>query len=306
LRGGQKEKTVERKVKPAVLNPEAEKQILSSQKSEITEHFIYKRLSEAVKDTDNKSILKHISDEELRHYNIWKKYTGQEIRPSKLKIKWYSFIARVFGITFAVKLLEKGEAEAEESYEQIAKFIPEAKKIAEEEEEHEEELIGMIDEERLRYAGSMILGLNDALVELTGALAGFTLALQNVRLIAVTGFITGIAASLSMAASEYLSTKTENSAKNPLKASLYTGFAYILAVILLIFPYFIFKNIYFCLGFTVFNAVLLILIFAFYISIAKDTSFKKRFFEMAPITLGITALTFLIGFLVRRFFNMEL
>ena len=40
----------------------------------------------------------------------------------------------------------------------------------------------MLDEERLRYIGSVVLGLNDALIELTGALAGLTLALQNTQL----------------------------------------------------------------------------------------------------------------------------
>lgn len=109
-----------------------------------------------------------------------------------------------------------------------------------------------------------------------------------------------------MAASEYLSTKTEGESRSPLKASFYTGFAYILAVVLLVFPYFIFNNIYFCLGFTVFNAVILILIFAFYVSVAKDISFKKRFLEMAPITLGVAALAFGIGFLIRVFWGIEI
>jgi len=241
----------------------------------------------------------------LKHYNIWKEYTKKELKPDKLKIWRYIFISKIFGITFGIKLMEGGEGNAQLAYGEISEFIPEAKNIAKDEEEHEKALINLIDEERLKYIGSMVLGLNDALVELTGALAGFTLALQNVRLIAVTGLITGIAASLSMAASEYLSTKTEGDTKSPIKASVYTGSAYVLAVVILIFPYFIFKNIYFCLLFAVFNAVILILIFAFYISVAKDISFKKRFFEMAPITLGVAALTFGIGFLIRIFLGIE-
>jgi hypothetical protein len=105
----------------------------------------------------------------------------------------------------------------------------------------------------------MVLGLNDALVELTGALAGFTLAFRNTRLIAMAGFITGIAASLSMATSEYLSTKSEESSRDPFKASAYTGSAYVITVLFLIFPYVIFTNYYFCLGFTLFNAMIVIL-----------------------------------------------
>jgi len=288
-----------------MIDEKLKEKLLISQKNEITEHFIYARLFASTKDAHNKEILKNISEEELKHYNVWKKYTNEDKKPDKLKIWFFFIISKVLGLTFGIKLMEKGEERAQISYEEIAKVIPEADNIRHEEEKHENDLVGLIDEERLKYVGSMVLGLNDALVELTGALAGFTLALQNVRLIAVTGLITGIAASMSMAASEYLSTKSERSNKVPFKASLYTGFAYVLAVFLLVFPYFVFDNLYLCLGFTVFNAVFLIFIFTFYISVAMDMSFKKRFFEMAPLTLGISALTFFIGFLVRVFLKIE-
>src|SRR3989304_527579 len=93
-----------------------------------------------------------------------------------------------------------GEAE-QGNYAAVAQEIAAAATYQEEENLHEEKLIDMLDEERLQYAGSVVLGLNDALVELTGALAGLTLALQNVKLIALSGLIPGIAASMSMAES---------------------------------------------------------------------------------------------------------
>jgi hypothetical protein len=102
------------------------------------------------------------------------------------------------------------------------------------EEKHEEELMGMLDEESLRYAGSVVLGLNDALVELTGALAGLTFAFRDSRTIALAGLITGISASFSMAASDYLSTKADEDGKNPLRSAIYTGLAYIVTVFILI------------------------------------------------------------------------
>ncbi|MGI6595514.1 MAG: rubrerythrin family protein [Elusimicrobia bacterium] len=280
------------------------KKLKAFQKSEITEYHIYKNIASRTQNTENKEILNRIASEEMKHYGILAKYTSTDVKPDKIKIWFYSLIAKVLGKTFGIKLMEMGEEKAAESYREIASVIPEVEQIFREEEEHEKNLIGMIDEERLKYVGSMVLGLNDALVELTGALAGFTLALQNVRLIAVTGLITGVAASLSMAASEYLATKTENYDKNPAKASFYTGIAYIFAVVILVCPYFIFKNVYLCLTVTVFNAIILILAFSFYISVAKDLSFKKRFFEMMPITIGISALTFGIGFIVSLVFNV--
>jgi|SRR3989344_1671288 len=288
-----------------MLDSKIKKTILTAQKNEITEHFIYSRLSKSIKDPNNKKVLKHISDDELRHYNIWKKYTKEEVKPNSFKIWKYYLISRIFGITFGIKLMEKGEENAQETYDKISKSIPAAKKIIKDEDQHEKKLIGMIDEERLRYVGSIVLGLNDALVELTGALAGFTLALRNTRLIAATGLITGVAASLSMAVSEYLSTKSEEGVKNPIKASVYTGIAYVITVIFLILPYLVIKNVFTALGFTMLNAIIVIFLFTFYISVAKGLSFKRRFLEMALISLGVAALTFGIGFLIKIFFNIE-
>jgi VIT1/CCC1 family predicted Fe2+/Mn2+ transporter len=167
------------------------------------------------------------------------------------------------------------------------------------EEEHEDALIGMIEEEGLEYIGSVVLGLNDALVELTGALAGLSFALRNTRLIALAGLITGIAASFSMAASEYLSTKTEGGEKNAVKSSIYTGLAYIVTVFLLILPYLVIGHYLVCLAVTVTVAILIIWIFNFYVAVAQDLSFKRRFFEMAAISLGASLLSFGIGYIIR-------
>jgi len=292
------------KMKHITLDEETRRLILDSQRNEITEHVVYGKLANSSKNPQNKEILKQIASDELDHYNFWKEFTDENVKPDRLKVLAYSLIARIFGLTFGIKLMEKGEEHAQVTYEKISSSVPSAKRIVEDEDEHEKQLIDLIDEERLRYVGSIVLGLNDALVELTGALAGFTFALHNTRVIAMVGLITGIAASLSMAASEYLSTKSEEGEVNPLKASVYTGFAYVITVLFLIFPYLLLSNLYPCLGITVLNAVLIIFIFTFYISIAKDISFKDRFLEMTLISLGIAALTFCIGYVIRIFLNV--
>ena len=214
------------------------------QRAEITEHHIYSRLARVIKSPENAKILQQIADDELRHYNGWKKYSGRDVKPDWFKMWFYYLISRILGFTFGIKLMERGEEAAQKNYAQISSKIPEAEKFMHDEDVHEEQLIGMLDEERLRYAGSVVLGLNDALVELTGALAGLTLALQNGKLIALSGLITGIAASLSMAASEYLSTRSEKTDKNPVRAAVYTGIAYIITVTLLVLPYLISPETY--------------------------------------------------------------
>jgi len=290
----------------AAISKQIMKKLLIFQKNEITEHHIYAYLAKIDKNAANKNVLLKISKDEKRHYGLWKKITGQDVSPDRLKSAWYVFIARVFGVTFGIKLMEAGEEVAQEAYAKVIKAVPAAKKIKEEEEAHENKLIAMVNEEKLRYMGSVVLGLNDALVELTGTLAGLTFALQNAKLVGVAGLITGIAASLSMAASEYLSTKAEGGDKNPLKASLYTGTAYVLAVAVLILPFLLLGNPFIAIGISISGAILLILVFTFYFAVVREVSFKRRFTEMVAVSLGVAALSFGIGLLVRQLLGIDI
>lgn len=281
------------------------KQILLYQKNEITEYHIYMKLAGRMKEQKNRKVLEEIAHDELNHYNIWKKYTEQDVKPDKFKVWKYCFISSILGFTFGIRLMERGEENAQKNYSFLIDKIKEVNSIFRDEEKHEEELLNMLDEEILRYTGSMVLGLNDALVELTGALAGFTLALKNTKLIALVGLVTGIAAALSMASSEYLSKKSEKTTQKPLKAAVYTGIAYLITVFILICPYLIFTNYYLCLGITVTAAVFIIFLFNYYISVARDLPFFKHFIEMVCLSLGVAAFSFFIGFLLRLFINVD-
>src|SRR6056297_381757 len=276
---------------PKFLTKEQIGKVKFFQKNEITEYYIYKRLAKRV-NNENSQILDEIAEDELAHYNFWMKYSGEDVKPSKWKVFKFYWITRLFGLTFGIKLMESGEEGAQEMYREATEYIPEAKSVVEDEDKHEHKLIAMLKEKKLDYVGSIVLGLNDALVELTGALAGLTLAFQNTRLIAIAGFITGIAASFSMAASEYLSKKADEESSNALTSALYTGLAYIVTVLILILPYLLIDNYFFCLGLTLVLAILIILGFNYYIAVAKDLNFKKRFIEMAALSLGVAAFTF--------------
>lgn len=281
-------------------------QLLELQQEEIDGYHTYKRLAEIVKDKDNSKVIKRIAAEELKHYDIWKKYTGRDVKPNQIKIQFFFWVSRLFGLTFGIRLMELGEEKIQLVYASLLKSIPEAAQVLADEEKHEGELLEMLDEEGLQYAGSVVLGLNDALVELTGALAGLTFAFQNTNLIALAGLITGISAAFSMAASEYLSTKAEDTSQSPIRSALYTGVAYIFTVAMLVFPYLVAEHYYVALGWTLFNAILIIALFNYYISIAKGTNFKHRFFEMAGISLGVAAFSFVIGHLIRTWIGIDI
>lgn len=291
---------------PTEISPDLQGRLLVLQQAEITGYQTYLKLADITKDAHNRETLRKIAGQEHRHYQTWKQYTGRDIQPEMGQVRFFFWVARLFGLTFAIKLMEKGEEAAQAAYRDLLQVIPEIEEILKEEERHETELIDMIDEESLKYIGSVVLGLNDALVELTGTLAGLTFAFQNTQVIALAGFITGISASLSMAASEYLSTRASSEGdQNPVKSALYTGIAYIFTVLFLILPYLLVSNYLICLVWTLVNAILTIAVFNYYISVAKDLPFRRRFSEMAGISLGVALLSFLIGVVVRTVFGIN-
>ena len=281
--------------------------IRKMQQNELTESVIYEKIAAFAKGEENRQTLLRLSREEYAHYEIWKKYTGIEMKPERAKVLKYTFLARTLGFTFAVKLMEKGEEGAQEEYALLAKEVAESAHIRQQEEEHEAALLGMLDEERLQYVGSMVLGLNDALVELTGSLAGFAFALQNTRLIALSGLIVGISATFSMASSEFLAARSEGRS-DALKSCTYTGVAYLLTVIALIAPYLIFPGTQFIPALLCMLAVVILIIagFTYYTSVAQDQPFKSRFLEMAVISVSVAVLSFVVGILAKKFLGVDL
>ncbi|MBO4954372.1 MAG: VIT1/CCC1 transporter family protein, partial [Clostridia bacterium] len=241
------------------------------------------------------------------HYEIWKTYSKVEMKPQKVKILKYKWLARILGFTFAVKLMENGEAGAQKEYELLTEEVEESVRIRQEEEEHEAVLLEMLDEERLQYVGSMVLGMNDALVELTGSLAGFTFAMQNTRLIALSGLIMGISATFSMASSEFLAAKSEGR-NDAFKSCCYTGIAYLITVALLILPYLLLSNEQFMIALCSMIAIVVLIIagFTYYISVAKGERFKPRFWEMTLISVGVAVVSFVVGILAKKFLGVDL
>lgn len=279
--------------------------LIETQEKEITEYLIYKRLSEKAKGK-NSSILKKISNDELFHYNKWKEYTKTQVQPNRLKVIKYLIINQIFGLMFMMKLLEGNEEKAQNNYSIISKQLPEANKVLEEEVEHEKLLIEMVDEKRLNYLSSIISGLNDAMIELAGELAGFTFALQNPALIGFAGLIAGIAQFLSSSASEielFLTERTlEN--KNAIKKSFFEGSIYLITVFFLIIPFFFVNDPFFAMGISAFNSFLIIIFLTYYVSIVKELSLKKMFSITLLITLGIGTLSFIIGWIVKTILNL--
>ena len=289
------------------LNPENLSRILRYQKEEENGAIIYDYMARHERDGKNSAILSGMAAQEREHALIWGCYSGKKVGPNLFRVWWYMVLTRLLGYTFVLKLMEKDESLTVKEYSSLVDEIPEMRSIIEQEETHEKALQDMLDEERLHYVGAMVLGLNDALVELTGTIAGLTFALANNRLVALAGIITGVSATLSMAASNYLAQRADGS-EDAFKSSLYTGIAYLFTVVCLVLPYLLFPPHMYLEALAAMLCVVIFIIFAFnyYVAVAKELSFWPRFAEMACISLGVAVISFGIGLLAKRFLNVDI
>ena len=63
--------------------------IKKMQQNELTESVIYQEIAKFAKGDENKKTLLRLSSEEKAHYEIWKSYTGIEMKPQKAKVFKY-------------------------------------------------------------------------------------------------------------------------------------------------------------------------------------------------------------------------
>jgi VIT1/CCC1 family predicted Fe2+/Mn2+ transporter len=213
----------------------------------------------------------------------------------------------MLGLTFTLKMMENGEIAAEESYETVPDTVPDIQSIIVDEVNHEELLLKEVDDEHLNYLGSIALALNNSAQEFTGIAVGLTFALQNAKATGGTTLVSGLAATLAMMASEYLSQKTEKldgADGNPLKAALYAGAVYLAMVLLIVTPYFIFTNHINAMLVTVSAVFVVMVVFSFFMSVVKDLKFSKVLAEGLAITVVVVFASYIIGILASKYLGL--
>ena len=149
--------------------------------------------------------------------------------------------------------------------------------------------------------GAIILGMHDAIVSLTGLIAGLFFAFTDPNIIIISCIISSITASLSMGAANYLATKSEHS-EIALKSALYTGGAYMVTCVFLILPFFVFTERATTLFASMFMAVLII--FAFNRCCYRGRVFYRHFLEMFSICTIVSIIAFFIGEIASKFFGV--
>lgn len=272
--------------------------------NEYRDYVTYRELAKRETVPAFKKILEALIEHEREDYQFWLPYCARQVhRVSSFEIWCLKAMRRVLGLTFTAKFLEGNERDAIRNYTAFlrradAPMRAKLEEIIRHETAHEQELIGQIREERVEFLSNIVLGVNDGLIELTGALVGFAFALRSHMHVALLGAVTGIAASLSMAASAYMQARHE-AGKEPRKAGLYTGTAYLLVVVALIAPYLLITDIDLAVGGMFGVILLLILALSFYSSVLFGRDFRRQAGEMLLFSLGVAGITFVLGSAVR-------
>jgi len=268
---------------------------------EYTDSTLYDRLSTTVSPSSPfASVLRHLAATEHRHYEFWRRYVPEEDpRLDRLKLYWVLFLRRVLGLTFASRYLDRHEASVVKEYEAITGLIPDADRTAfnemvADEREHENEFAQKVEGSAVRYISFVVLGLADALVEISGIHAGSLGIYDKTQIAGLAGVVAGAAASMAMASAAYAQAKQGFSGSAKLSA-VYTGVSYFVSAVLLATPYFLTTSMFYALGISLALAVLMLALTTYYSTVIAAKPFAREFVEILAILLGATAVLYLFG-----------
>jgi VIT1/CCC1 family predicted Fe2+/Mn2+ transporter len=280
-------------------------------RDEYIDHRVYSYLAKIEKNEERKKILENFGKMEHEHYIFWKSLMKKEMKDSSLdniRIKLFILFKYIFGLIFTIKLMEKNEKRVIEEYKKLLnKFEGETKQklelIIKDEIEHENFWMNQIKDETTRYLGFIILGLADAIIEITGVHAGFLGVTASTIIAGIAGLVVGVSASLAMASAAYLQAK-QDEGSNPRISAIYTGVFYILAVVALATPYFMTHDMLVAFLSSLVIAVMLIGFFNFYSSVIFERKFAKEFLTSMTIILVTASISFIVGEFLGNIFGI--
>ena len=293
------------------INPELARLAAESAQDEYADRSVYLALSRREKNPEFKKALENIANGEQSHYEFWKTY-APDVNVSAKKLRTYIIVlVRILlGLTFTLKLLERHEGKLHIRYRKIAESIPAADKyrfqaMMDSEEGQEDLLIGKIQENRVKYMSFIVLGLADAVVEISGIHAGSLGIYGRTELAGLAGIIAGMAASIAMGTAAYAQAKQgfQGSAK---WSAIYTGVSYMITAIFLALPYFLTANMAGALGTSLVIGVILVATMTFYDTVISARPFKRQFGEIAGIILAASVALFFIGTFVGQYFGIRI
>jgi VIT1/CCC1 family predicted Fe2+/Mn2+ transporter len=275
---------------------------------EWSDHTLYDRLSKTVNsDSPFAEVLTELSATEHRHYEFWKRYVPtEEPKLARFKLYWILFLRRFLGLTFATRYLDRHEAAVVAEYEGLARLIPDADKVAyqemvADEKEHEKAFALKVESSAVRYISFVVLGLADALVEISGIHAGWLGLFDKTEIAGLAGVIAGGAASLAMASAAFAQAKQGFKGSARLSA-VYTGVSYFVTAVILATPYFLTSNMIYALGTSLTLAVIILAVTTWYSIVIRQKPFLRDFVEILAILFATTIVVYALGAFVSAAF----
>jgi VIT1/CCC1 family predicted Fe2+/Mn2+ transporter len=291
------------------VSPELARVATESVIDEFTDHTVYSTLARREKNPEFKKALQELADSEQVHLDFWKRYAPDFVpRVGRLKLNIILFLRFFLGLTFTLKFLERHEDTVIRRYRSVEHLIPESDKrmfdrMLDDEEHHENYLMGEVHENRVKYISFVVLGLADAVVEISGIHAGSLGVFDRTELAGISGVVAGMAASIAMASAAYAQAKQgfQGSAK---WGAIYTGVSYMFTAIFLALPYFLTGSMLLALGTSITVGVVLVAMLTYYDTIISSRGFARQFGELAGIILGASFALFVAGTVLRQVFGI--
>ncbi len=279
---------------------------------EYKDYLVYSMLARAERNEAHRRILEKLASDELRHYEFWKRLAGDGCRAglSRVEARLMLLTRRLLGLTFTLKLLERGEEETISEYRDMLEVVPneyrgELEGIIRDEIDHEEKLMSSIEESRVKYIGFVALGLADAIVEITGVHAGFLGYSATTLVAGVAGLVVGFSATISMASAAYIQAK-EVEGRDPVVSALVTGLAYMAAVIALAVPYFLTDSMELAFAASILVGLAIVAGFTFYSTVLSGRSFLREYLETAGLMMGTAFGAYFFGVFLRDLFGVPI
>ena len=198
--------------------------------NEVNDAAIYNTLMKMEKDPTFREKLEHISKMESGHAGFWLSFLeNRGFSPKKKKRAAFmgavKLLKRIFGSTLIVPLFELGESTAVSAYTSFLESSTltqeeqsQLRKIIMDELEHEKVFSTSKQLLKVENFRDFILGMNDGLVEILGAVAGLSAVyMHNPLLVAASGMIIGVAGALSMGIGAFISVRSQRQVNEGVK-----------------------------------------------------------------------------------------
>ncbi|HZY93833.1 MAG TPA: rubrerythrin family protein [Candidatus Bathyarchaeia archaeon] len=291
--------------------PELASLAAESARDEYTDGAVYLALSRRERNQEFKAALEGLGRGEQSHYEFWKHFAPNvEVNAKRLKLYFVLLLRFTLGLTFTMKFLERHEDKLHKRYREIAKMIPPEdmarfQAMMEEEEKQEEALMGKVHEGRVKYMSFIVLGLADAVVEISGIHAGSLGIYKKTELAGLAGVIAGMAASVAMASAAYAQAKQgfEGSAK---WSAIYTGVSYMFTAVFLALPYFLTSNMISALSTSLVIGVILVAMMTYYDTVISAKPFARQFAEIAGIILAASLALYIAGTIINQLLGISI